>query len=69
MGRETPKWGAHRVWGSPRPCRLAPGVSAPLDQGLEARALCGDTCPPPSRVPAPSAGRAAVPAARRDALN
>lgn len=45
------------------------GSVPPPDQGLKARALHGDMCPPPSHVPAPSVGRAAVPAARRDALN
>lgn len=71
IGRETPKVGGTQgSRGAPNPAGSHLGVSAPPRVGvLKERALHGDTCPPPCRVPAPSAGRAAVPAARRDAPN
>jgi len=64
-GGETPKCGAHRAWGSRRPCMLTPGGQCPPGSGPPGESPpWGDTDVSPP-VPWPRS----VPAARRDAPN
>lgn len=68
-GQGHPQMGGTQHLGEPLTLQAPTWGSVPPPIGGEARDLRADTCPPPSRIPAPSAGMAAMPAARQEAQN